>query len=922
MPPTLPESTASILTQPSGVITFLFSDIEQSTQLWELDPPAMQTAVARHDALLRHIFVTFHGYVFKTIGDQFCVAFGSPQDAWQAVLAAQRALQAEPWPTSTPLRVRMALHTGEAEERDDDYFGTALNFVARLLSAGHGGQVLLSEETQMAIVRHLPPQVALRDLGLRRFKGIKKPQRVFQMVLQGLLVHFPPLKTLDLRPSNLPSELTPFVGREAEITAVATLLRRPTIRLVTLTGPGGTGKTRLSLKIAAHLLDEYEDGVFFVPLAAIHDEAFFLQAITQALGIPENRQQAPLETIIQYCRSRQMLLVLDNFEQLVESSPLINHILQGAPQVKVLVTSREELQIYGEYLYPVSLLPVPTVRESQTLDILNRFAATALFRQRVQASAPDLQLQDSDAPTIANICQTLDGLPLAIELAAARARQFSLNEIAQELSNRLAFLNSGPRDLPSRQRTLRGCLAWSYDALSPEEQTVFARTAVFVSGWALEAAQALMTEFSPAQVRALLNSLMMKSLIQKVPGDTPRFTLLETIREYAGEQLAHMGELERMREKHALYYQQLVEGSESGINTAQQSAIFHQFEMEHDNLRQAMSWGLAEPTRETALRISGVLWRFWTVRSYLREGRQWLEQALTTCPMAPADVRAKALWGAGRVTFYQKDYSVSRSFLADSLALYRQLEMPEHIASVLSGIGEIAFVKGEFDVARPVYEESLALHRSVKYRRGIAHTLDNLGQIATEQGDYGEAVRYFEESLALRREQGSFEGIAVGATNLAEVLQRQHIDDRAEALMREALPLFRELGHPTGIIVNLNNLGKLEAERGNLPSAVACYAEALVVLADLHQEEAFLVAHCLTDLVEVLLQLNRDYLAAQLLGMAENWLEQAHFNAVKQEGYEACCTAVQLRLGEADWTKARQEGRKLLLEEVVQLVAP
>ena len=493
--------------QPSGIVTFLFSDIEGSTQLWEENPQTMKVAFKRHDTLLRQAVAAHNGHIFKTVGDGFYIAFSQATEGLAAALRAQRALHTEKWPDSARLRVRMALSTGVADEREGDYFGPPLNLAARLLAAAHGGQILLTHATQVEIASHLPPSVELRDLGFRRFKGLREPQRVFQVVAADLPVHFPPLRTLNPSPTNLPSELTSFVGRENALRSITALLRQPGVRLVTLTGPGGIGKSRLGLQVAASMRDEYENGVFFVPLASLQEPALIPSTIAQLLGVQENPDRLPIEQLIAYLRSRQLLLLLDNFEHLVDAAPLVNELLRGAPSVKILVTSREALSIYGEHLYPVRPLPLPDLHERLTLDQLDSFAATALFRQRAQASAPDLMLAESDAPIVAAICASLDGLPLAIELAAARASQYGLSEIVTQLSCRLEFLTSGARDLPARQRTLRAALDWSYDLLTPDEQPLFARLAVFVGGWSMNAAQQLMAgmDKTPAQVEAILD---------------------------------------------------------------------------------------------------------------------------------------------------------------------------------------------------------------------------------------------------------------------------------------------------------------------------------------------------------------------------------------------------------------------------------
>lgn len=911
--------------QPNGSITFLFSDIEGSTQLWEQNSQSMKRALRRHDTLLRQATATCNGYVFKTMGDGFYIAFSRAVDALAAALAAQRALHAEEWPESTRLRVRMALATGPAESRDDDYFGPPLNLAARLLSAGHGGQILLDQITQAEITGELPPGVKVRDMGLRRLRGLREHQRIFQAVVDDLPAHFPPLRTLDPRPTNLPAELTPFVGRENEVKAVSGLLRRPQSRLVTLTGPGGIGKSRLSLQVAASLQDEYEDGIFFVPLASIHDPALIPSAIARAVGAPESSDNPSLEPLIAHLRSRQLLLVLDNFEQLVDGSPLVNELLRGAPSLKILVTSREALLIYGEQIYPVTPLTLPDLRQPITLDLLARFSATALFVQRVGASAPGLTLGQADAPIVAEICTRLDGLPLVIELAAARANQFSLPEIAAQLTRRLGFLTSGLRDLPDRQRTLRGALDWSYDLLNGDEQGLFARLAVFVGGWTEGAAQELAggMSLSPAEVTATLHSLTAKSLLQYQPEETPRFRMLESIREYAWEHLARRDELAATRQLHAAWYRNFVLGFESSLMGDEQAEIYKAMKSEEDNIRAALDWSLEVEGDKTAIEMCSILWRWWAAHSYLREGRSWLDRALARQSAAPPAVRALALWGAGRLAFFQADYNAAEAMLQQSLALYRQIGDDEGSGWILDAIGAIALQRKNFGQARQLFEESLALHRAEGSQRGISHTLDDLGQLAFRLGDIAQATLLFEEALHLRRQSGSPEGMAVAIVNLSEALGLQGEYERAETLLLEGLELYRQLGQSYDVLLCLGNLGHLKKQMGDSQAALDCYTQSLGILREVEEEEEpELVAESLIGLAGALYPVGKVYAAAQILGAVEKRLNNLGANPTLREEYQRHCEAVGDQLSQAVWNSALDEGSRMSLEEITEVILP
>jgi len=458
--------------QPTGTVTFLFTDIEGSTKLWEHHPEAMQKALARHDELLRQIIATHKGYVFKTVGDAFCAAFATTAEALQAALRIQYALSEEAW-GNTPIKDRLALHTGAAEEREGDYFGPPVNRVARLLSAGHGGQILLSSATQELVRDQLPDQVILRDLGDHRLKDLTRPERIFQVVVPDLPADFPSLKTLDVRPHNLPAQITSFIGREAEIAAVVQKLAQANVRLLTLTGPGGTGKTRLSLQAAADLLEKFSDGVFFVPLAPISDPTLVIPTIVQVLGLQASGNTPPLDVLKTYLHAKQMLLALDNFEQVVEAAPDITEILMAAPHIKVLVTSRTVLRVSGEHNYPVPSMNLPDPKQPLPLTRLTQYEAVRLFIERAQAAKADFSVTNANAPAVAEICVRLDGLPLAIELAAARVRLLPPQKMLPQLEHRLTFLTGGARDVPARQQALRNTIDWSYHLLTEAEKSCF-----------------------------------------------------------------------------------------------------------------------------------------------------------------------------------------------------------------------------------------------------------------------------------------------------------------------------------------------------------------------------------------------------------------------------------------------------------------
>jgi predicted ATPase/class 3 adenylate cyclase len=789
---------------PTGTVTFLFTDIEGSTRMWERNPRAMQEALARHDELLRTIIEARDGYVFKTVGDAFCAAFGTAADAAEAALAVQLALLEEGWAEEVGgIRVRMALHAGAAEERDGDYFGPAVNRVARLLSAGHGGQVLLSHAAQQLTRDDLPDGASLKDLGERRLKDLFRPERVFQLLSPELPTSFPPLKTLDARINNLPAQPTPLVGRERELGEVRDLLRAEGVRLLTLTGPGGIGKTRLGLQVGAELLDDFEDGVFFVALAPLTDPALVASAIASPLGVVETGERSLKEGLETYLRDKEVLLLLDNFEQVLDAAPLLGELLSECPKLKGLATSRSVLKVYGEQEYPVPPLELPRPGRLPPIDRLSQYEAVRLFIERAKAARPDFSVTDENAPAVAEICVRLDGLPLAIELAAARIKLLPPRAMLHRLSSRLKLVTGGARNLPERQRTLRGTIEWSFALLEGGERVLFARLAVFSGGRTLEAIEAICDAKGDLPVDALdgVSSLLDKSLLRQEEGPEgePRFVMLETIHEYARERLEESGEAEEVRRLHAEYFLGLAEEAEPELTGPDQLAWLERLESEHDNMRATLQWSL-EKEPETAFRLAGMLARFWEIRSDISEGSRWLEAALRQSgrpsTVTEAATRAKLLSEAGTFAFYRADYDHAIGLHREALELYRELGDDSGVAFSLMCLGAQYNQPGDYDRAAPFFEEALALSRSIGDRPNIVTTLHNLADVERQRGNYERAKTLGMESMALAREMEDKWQLAmvVGWMGLLTVFSGDE-HDLAERSLKEALTLDRELGN-------------------------------------------------------------------------------------------------------------------------------
>ena len=833
---------------PAGTVTFLFTDIEGSTTRWEREPEAMRAALARHDALMRQAIAAGNGQVFKTVGDAFYAAFVRPTDALVTCLAAQRALAMEEWNVAGPIRVRMALHTGTPELRDGDYFGQPLNRVARLLGAGHGGQVLLSPVTQELVSGALPEGVNLRDMGEHRLKDLNQPLRIFQIVGDGLMSDFPPLKTLDVHRHNLPVQPTILLGREEELAAARHYLVAQGVRLLTLTGPGGIGKTHLSLQLAADLIDEElaTDGVFFVPLADVHDPQQVLVNIAFVLGLRENGDQPLGQQLVAFLQLKRVLLVLDNFEWVLAAAGVVAGLLAACRGVTMLVTSREVLRVQAEQVFPISLLPAPSPEQQSSLPELVRFVSVRLFVQRAQAVKPDFAITTTNARAVAEICARLEGLPLSIELAATRIKVLSPQELLERLAHQLAVLTGGARDLPERHRTLRATLAWSYDLLQPDEQVLFARLSVFAGGCTVEAAENVACEDddSPSAVLQrdsildLLSSLVDKNLLRQVeqPNGVVRFVMLEMIREYGQERLAAYGDTPSVQRRHATYFLSLATAAEPELRGARQGEWLARLEVEHDNLRAALRWALANGQQLSGLRLGGALWRFWYVRGNLTEGLGWLEALLrpgdSGADPEAADLvsaRARALHGAAMLAESQGAFQRAVALAEESRALWQTLDDAPGIAAALNTLANVATNLSQTSRAVSLYEESLALWQTLGDRRGIASALNNLANVIRSQGDYARAAALAQESLVLRRAMGDSGGIAISLNTIGGVALDEGQAARARELCREALALWRGLGDTWGIANALDKLANAALLLGDQDQARACAREGLTL---------------------------------------------------------------------------------------------
>jgi predicted ATPase/class 3 adenylate cyclase len=820
---------------PAGTVTFLFTDIEQSTRGWERDAAAARVVVERHLALIRQTVETHGGVHFKTVGDGTQSAFATAPQGVAAALDAQRALLGEPWPSPEQRpRVRMALHAGTAEPRDGDYLAACLNRLARLLDAAHGEQILLSSTVAGLASEALPAAATLEALGEYRLRDILQPEEIFQLCHPELRQDFPPLNTPGHLPHNLPTHPTPFLGREREVEEVASLLLQPGVRLVTLTGPGGVGKTRLGTRVAAEALESFPDGAFMVDLARQTDPDLVPAATATALGLREQPGQTLSQTLADYLRERTILLLFDNFEHVLPAATLVADLLVAAPGLTVLATSRARLGLQAEREYRVDPLPIPDQELLPPLAELSSFDAIELFTSRAQALRPGFTLTDENAPAVAEIVCRLDGLPLAIELAAARVKLLSPEALLDRLDRRLSTLTGGARDLPARQRTLRDTIAWSHDLLAAPEKTLFRRLSVFVGGWTLEAAEAVAAVEAGEAVDAFqaLATLIDQSLVDEWPtsntlADEPRYVMLETIREFASEQLAASSEIIQTERAFETFLIRKVEAAEAGLRGPEQALWLDRLEAEHDNLRAALGRVLERGDGDVAIRLARRLWEFWWIRGHPGEGRSWLERALTLVGEDDTANRAAAEFGLGKLWLEIGNYDAAEEHYRKSLDARRQLGDAIAAAEVLSALAQIAVNRLAYADARRLGEEALKTARDSGDRRGAATALRILGMVAREQSEYARALALLEESIALWRALGDSVWTARLASQLGITYRLAGDAEQAQRFLAISRELHTQLGDRFALAVVASHSGHLAFDGGDVARAIALYAEAL-----------------------------------------------------------------------------------------------
>ncbi|MCH7904489.1 MAG: tetratricopeptide repeat protein [Armatimonadetes bacterium] len=905
---------------PAGTVTFLFTDIEGSTLLWQDQPGAMGRALERHDMILRSCIEDRGGYVFTTVGDAFCAAFQSAGAAVNAAIAVQLALKEEEWPQEAAIRVRAALHTAEAICRDGDYFGVELSRVGRLLSAGHGGQILVSGATKEMVQDHLPADTALRPMGAHRLKDLARPADVFQLEHKDLEGEFPPLDTLDNLPNNLPHQLTSFVGRESELEEIRSLTEKT--RLLTLTGVGGTGKTRLALQFAADQTKEFKNGVWFVELAAISDPNLVANEVATALSIKEEPGESMADTLVARLAAKEMLIVLDNCEHLLAAcTDLCAHLLKSCQGLHILATSREALSIGGELTYHVPSLQIPDL--DTAAEEMENFESVRLFVERALFAQPSFIINETNAPAVAAVCSRLDGIPLAIELAAARMRSMTAQDVDDRLDQKFRLLTGGAKSALKRHQTLQGLIDWSYDLLDEREKALLQRLSVFRGGWAAESAEIVCSDDIVAEydVLDLLSSLVDKSLVlSEDTGGHARYWMLETVRDYAAEKLAQEDIPVSWRDRHLDHFMLMAEEGEPELTSKGQQEWCDRFDEEHDNLRAALDWSLIDPQRaESGLRTASALSWFWLIRGYSAEGLARFQAALSSNP-GDHGIKAKALYSAGNLAYRQSDFAKAVELFEQALVLYRKLGDKSGEASALSGLGSVALYRMEFDDARRLSGQSLALFRELGHKLGTAEVLRILGSVATHVGDSDKARASMEESLAIHREFGHQTGVALILGNLGVEAYSAGNLEAARAYYEESLELSRKLRSRTGTATSVSNLGNVACGQGEFSDARSYLSEGIEICMDIGDKR--IAAYALEYSVLLLASEKKYGDAARLVGACEALRKQIEAPLAPHERADLENHIAEAReaFGDDDafdaWVK---EGREMSLDDAVEL---
>jgi len=900
---------------PTGTVTFLFTDLESSTRLWEQQPEAMSAALARHDQLLTEAVEARGGTRIKGTGDGLHAVFPSAEAAVMAAVDAQRALGAEEWGPTGSLRVRMGLHTGVAEERDGDYFGPVLNRAARLMSAGHGGQVLCSQATADLVRDSLPGPISLVDLGSHRLRDLARPEFLFQVTTPDLPAEFPPLLSLESYPTNLPAERTVLIGREDLLGEISEALGE--VRVVTLTGVGGVGKTRLALQVAADLLPRYRDGAWLVELAPVVDPGAVVQVVAATLGVTQRTGQTLDASLVDYLRAKQLLLVLDNCEHLLDpAATFIDEVIDVCTKVVFVVTSREGLGVAGERIIAVPSLALPHENEGD-VEILAGTEAVRLFVERARDTKSGFRLSDANQGAVVHLCRRLDGIPLAIELAAARVRSLSPAELAERLDTRFRLLAGGPRTAVERHQTLRRAIDWSYDLLAEEERQIFRRLAVFAGGFLIGAAEQVINDegLDAADVLDPLARLVDKSLLVAEDQDgVTRYQLLETIRQYAQDRLESSDEADLYHRRHAEYYATFATEATQGMLGTDELSWTLRLEAELDNLRSALAWALAAADADLALRLVAPLAHVHTTRVGYAAA-PWVEPvlALDEAPSHSLYLEVLAWSGWVAVSTGQVDRAVRSIHEALEGAAAKPISDRSMCRLLRSATGTLALA-GLYDESGEVANRYLTLARSLHDEAETASALTGAATPFLFTGDVEAALAFLDEALAIARRLGNPSTLSQAAL-VGGIVRVASEPERAGELLDEALAAARSVGNPQSAGMAIGWRAFFPLEQGDWREAARRLLRAMEH--NYHVGDSLTFRNMAGGLVPVFVMAGDDELAAVFSGAPGDVVPPGSL-PFEVKVHEAEATLRQ-RLGEAHFAACASRGRGMDDDDLVAL---
>ncbi len=947
------------MTPPNGIVTFLFTDIEGSTRLAQEFHDKLSEVLERHHSILNNAVKSNNGFVFKMIGDAFCCAFHNADDAIKASVDAQKRLNSEIW-NEAVIKVRMGIHCGNAEWSGTDYMGyITLARTQRVMSAAYGGQIIISNDAFEIKRDIVSEEISFRDLGNRRLKDLIQPMNLFQVISADIPADFPPLKTLDARPNNLRVQLTSFIGREKEMKEIKKLLSDT--RLLTLLGPGGTGKTRLSLQVSADLIDEFANGVYISELATISDPAFILQNVIDSLQVKEEPGRSLYETLTDYLREKEMLIILDNCEHLInECSDLAEKLLQNCPGIKIIATSREALNCSGEQTYRLPSLTVPDKSIVNTPEQLTQFESVRLFIERALSVNHNFRVNNANAPALAGICSRLDGIPLAIELAAARTKVLSVEKIYERLDNRFNFLTGGSRTALPRQQTLKALIDWSYDLLSEKEKKLWSRLSVFKDGWTLESAEVICSDelLTEGEILDLLSQLVEKSII--IYNEVKeRYSILETIKQYGEEKLKESDETEKFYLKHLDHFTELTSMSKFKLSGKTNLEYLDKMETEHNNFISAIEWSVHNGKKEKGSLIASELGHFWITRGHYLTGLKLLQSLLNDVSGINKNTISKLLNVAGNLNIVQGKYEKAMAYYERGLSLSREIQNKNEIAISLIGIGNTEAETGNFEKAQSYFEESLKVSRDCNFYSGITFSLNNLGNVALIQGNFKLAEKYTKESLEMNRKSQNKHDIAFSLDTMGNIMTEKGNLELAQEYLEESLKITREIGDKSGIAYSLMNLSGISNRNGNQEQALSYLEESLRLRIELDDKTG--IAYSLFSIGSIFFEQKkyeqaREYYKESLiirtalrdkLGIAYSLLSfSLIFNydeklissvkilgaaetVIKSTGIEVKNTEFRLqsqlikelhkKLSEEEFNKYFEEGKNLTLDEACQL---